>query len=680
MANPIWTLTGGMFQAGTAIDNTQTDTFNIFGTGNTVLEQYGNLLANGGDGSGFGSSWDSNTTITIGGSNVTDNITLDGGTNAVSGTLSYSTVNYTVTGLNGTPGGNSANLDNSGGQTTVSMTGDFNSVTLNGDATNSVSFSGDDNTVLVGSQDDDNFNYSTTVNLSGDENVVGGPGGEGAAAGDENFTITGGTDWNNIYLGDGNNSVSLSGTNNFISVGGGDNSINAGGSYAQVEILGAELLNAAAFPPADDPADLYNVFSSPTDSVTIAGSYDQVYATYENVNVIGLGVTSHATIGLGNGNNNVLLGGTGSNNVVLGNGGNSVNASGSASVYRVGNGTNSITLSGNGNAIIVNDPTGIGTDTIQLGTGTGDSVNLGSAGGSVTAWAPFGTTTMVSQNASSSRNVTVNLHNGTGIVHLGNGNDNVTANGAFSTVFLGNGNNTINAGGFGDHIRVGDGNNTITANGPFDTIMGGNGNNLVTANGNGTGITLGYGNNTVSATGIGETVTINGKPSSSDTVTVGNSDTVKVTNATLTLTGAAGDTFVLNNLQANSVLYENGNNDMTFLGTDSSALVHLNPANMGDVLTVQGDVGKTYAGNVEISGFGNNDKVDLQGLVGGVTHADFGSLSGASLLSAVLSNMNFGPTGDTLSLVGGGSIKFDAPVAAFTVASFASSTHVGPVV
>ena len=677
MSNPIWTLTGGMFEAGTSVDNTQTDTFNIFGTGNTVLEQYGNLLANGGNGAGFGSSWDSNTTITIGGSDVTDNITLDGGTNAVSGTLSYSTVNYTVTGLNGTLGGNSAKLDNSGGQTTVSMTGDFNSVTLNGDATNSVSFSGDDNTVLVGSQDDDNFGYSTTINLSGDENVVGSPGGEGtAAAGDENFTITGGTDGNNIYLGDGNNSVSLSGVGNFISVGGGDNSINAGGSGAIVQILGSELSNATAFPPGDDPADLAYVTSSPTDSVTISGAGDQVSATYENVNVVGLAVTSAAIITLGNGNNNVLLGGTGGNNVTLGNGGNSINASGNASIYRVGSGTNAITLSGNNNAIIVNTPPGTGTDTVQLGVGTGDMVNLGAAGGSVTAWAPFGTTTHVMQIGS--RSVTVNLHGGTGIITLGDGNDHVTANGNVSTIHLGNGNNTINAGGNHDHVFVGNGSNTITANGANDTIIGGNGNDTVTAGGPGTSITLGHGNDVVTATS-GDTVTILSAPTATDSVTVGNNNTVAVTHGTSTITGGAGNTFVLNGLNAHSVIYENGNNNLTFIGSDSSLLAHLNPANSSDVLTVQGDVGKTYAGNVEISGFGNNDQVDLQGLVGGVTHADFGSLSGSALLGAVLANMNFGPTGDTLSLVGGGSIKFDAPVAAFTVGSFASSTNTGPV-
>ena len=39
--NFIWTLTGGEFQAGNAIDNTQTDQFQVYGSGN-MIETIGN--------------------------------------------------------------------------------------------------------------------------------------------------------------------------------------------------------------------------------------------------------------------------------------------------------------------------------------------------------------------------------------------------------------------------------------------------------------------------------------------------------------------------------------------------------------------------------------------------------------------------------------------------------------
>ena len=247
----IQTLTGGEFEAGSAINNTQTDQFNIVGSDNTILEDAGtngggNLIVNGLDG------LDTATTIMLGdASAVTDTITLDGGGNVLEGpftptaTLFDSTVTFTV---NGISGGNTVNLDNgSDGTTTISLGGANNTVTLNGDATNTVTTGSGSATVTIGSSDDNLFGFTSTVTLAGSDNTVTG--------GDEDFAVTGGVNKNTISLGDGNNIVSVSGTDNSITVWGGNNTINAGGSGAVVKILGVDGVSAATYAAGADIDD-----------------------------------------------------------------------------------------------------------------------------------------------------------------------------------------------------------------------------------------------------------------------------------------------------------------------------------------------------------------------------------------------------------------------------------------
>jgi len=738
----VLTLTGGQTQYGPAIGSTQTDVFTVFGAGNTVYELQGDLLLFGGNGAAFGYSWDSATTITLGGTGVYDGIVLDGGGNVLNGALSGAVVSYTVGGYNGTTGGNTVNLTNTGGQTSLTLGGSNNSVqvqqgagtvlqiggsgsqvALNGNATNAVTIGGDSSTVFIGGQEDEQFGYASSVTLTGDGNVV--------LGGDENFTIAGGVNFNSILLGDGNSSVTLSGDQNIVVVGGGSNFISAGGSGAQVVIQGIDGGGQAAFVPEAD--DTPAVTAAPSDTVVLAGLGDIVLGTYENVSVLGDGTTGGASITLGNGNNNVSLGGVGGNSVALGNGSNGVNVAGDNNQVVVGDGANGVTLSGNANGLLVKDTTGVGTDTVQLGMGNGDAVNLGLAGGVITGWGTTGTATTVFQGGT--RNVTVNLHGESGVVLLGDGNDRVTANGDNASILLGNGNDTVVSsgnqeivvGGNGDDsvtadgnqavVMLGNGNNTVAANGsglngvsPEQIILG-NGNNTVTANGSGSGsaggtqISAGSGSNSItadgnwaqisvgvagaappngnlilSATGSNDTITVNASVGSSDTMLLGSAATVSVTGGTLSasaLTGS-GDSFYLNGLNAHSVLSEGGNNNQTFLGSDASAVLHLNPVASGDVVTVQGSGSHTYAGTVELTGFSAGDQVDLQGLVGGITNLAFTG-SGAALLSQVLANMTHDATGDTLSLKGGGAIRFDVPGTAYMASSFLTTGNTGPV-
>ena len=738
----VFTLTGGQTQFGAAIDSSQTDAFHVFGAGNTIYELHGNLLVAGGNGDDFGYPWDSATTITIGGSGVFDGITLDGGGNTLQGSVSGAVISFTVSGYNGTAGGNTVNLTNAGGFSYLTLGGSNNSVqvqqgagtmlqiggsgsqvALNGNATNAVATGGGSSTVFIGGGDDDQFGYASSVALTGDANTVSG--------GDENFAIAGGVNFNSIFLGDGTNSVTLSGIGNVVFVGGGNNFINAGGSGAEVFLQGIDGGSQAAFVAEAD--DTPAVTAAPNDVVVLAGAGDMVTGTYENVSVLGAGTTGGASITLGNGNNNVSLGGTGDNTVVLGNGGNGVNISGDGSRIMVGSGANGITLSGDANGLLVNDSTGAGTDIVQLGEGNGDQVSLGDAGGSVTGWGPLGTAATIFQ--SGTRSVTVNLHSEAGAVVLGDGSDSVTANGDTATIIVGNGNDIIYAAGVQDVILGGNGNDSVTASGnqlflvlgngndtvvangsglngsPPEQIILGNGNNTITADGSGTSsaggtqISLGSGTNsvavngnwaqiavgisgtsppngnlTLSATGTSDSITVNASASSSDTMLLGSNATVSVTDGTLTasaLTGS-GDAFYLNGINASSVLSEGGNNDRTFLGLDSSALIHLNSVASADVVTVQASGSHTYSGMVELTGFSVGDQVDLQGLVGGITGLAF-SGSGAGLLSQVLANMTHDASGDTLSLKGGGAIRFDSPWTAYTAASFLASGNTGPV-
>ena len=738
----VFTLTGGQTQFGAAIDSSQTDAFHVFGAGNTIYELHGNLLVAGGNGDDFGYPWDSATTITIGGSGVFDGITLDGGGNTLQGSVSGAVVSFAVSGYNGTAGGNTVNLTNTGGFSYLTLGGSNNSVqvqqgaatmlqiggsgsqvALNGNATNAVTIGGGSSAVFIGGQDDDLFGYSSNVALTGDGNVV--------LGGDENFTIAGGANSNSILLGDGTNSVTLTGIQNIVVVGGGSNFINAGGSGAQVIIQGIDGGNQAAFVPEADDSPM--VTAAPSDVVVLAGAGDVVTAAYENVSVLGANTTGGASVTFGNGNNNVSLGGAGGNIVTLGDGGNGVNVAGDNNQVTVGHGANGITFSGNANSLLVNDATGVGTDVVQLGLGTGDAVNLGLAGGSVTGWGPSGTSATVMQ--SGMRNVTVNLHGASGVVLLGDGNDSVTANGDDASILLGNGDDTVVSngsqeiivGGNGNDgvtangnqlfVRLGNGNNTVTANGsgtngsPPEQIILGNGNNTVTANGSGTGsaggtqISAGSGSNTItangnwaqisvgvpgasppngnlalSATGSNDTITVVASASSNDAMLLGSNATVSVTGGTLSasaLTGS-GDTFYLNGINAASVLSEGGNNNQTFLGSDSSALVHLGAAATGDAITVQGSGSHSYAGTVEVTGFAAGDQVDLQGLVGGITGLAFTG-SGSALLSQVLANMTHNASGDTLSLKGGGAIRFDTPATAYMASSFLATGNTGPV-
>jgi hypothetical protein len=539
-------------------------------------------------------------TIKLGGNGNTVSL-FDAATNAVTFTgssadntvtltpLTYATyaTSNTVT-ATGSTGGNVIEAVGVTNKVTVGGTG--NTITLNGDATNTVSSgSGGSAVITIGAPlgapyDDDLFGYKSSVTLGGSNNTVTG--------GDENFTITGGKNNNVISLGDGNSNVLLSGTGNSITVWGGTNSLNAGGSNAVVNILGLDgvgfdndapgtvapsdaVLTGVAVPglpqTQPDPTDDGPVPVTATDFVTIAGTNDVVNALvtapneFANVIVSGSSVTSAAQITLGDGANQVILGGTGSTAaitqfVTAGNGNNTISAAGNKGVYTVGYGDNAITLSGNSNTVNVVDPFGYGFDTVKLGAGANDTVNLDYAGGSVTGTATTGVTTVTQSGPNS---VTVNLNNGTGNISLGAGSDTVTANGNGTIVTLGAGSSYATE--------------KVTANGSNDTITVGDASSY-------------GGSSTISA------LTLGTPPLPGDTITVTSNE------ATNTLAGGNNSTITFNNT-GGFPYYPTGNvHNTVTVGSGDNATFNNEAGYYGDTNTVTGGANNSFTFNDAGSG------------------------------------------------------------------------------
>jgi hypothetical protein len=715
MPNNNWITGSNQIVVGAALNKNQTDNFLNSGASNNFIGIGGNINITGIASSGLPTdpATDTNTTIELTSSQsssikgVTDTFTLDGSDNEVfnDAPIQNSTINFTVLGNGGSnvvdlegvtnskitvaigvdntatapAGGNEVLIDNSGGTNTVSVGGSANFVELNGDATNKVTFTAGGNEAEIGFSDDDLFGNKSTLTFAGTGNELFG--------GDENFTVKGSTGSSTVELGDGTNTVTMGGTGNLVSVWGGNNNINAGGSGATVKILGLDGQNKATPIDPDGPDDP-GVPVSPTDNVTISGAGDSVTATYENVNVLGTGVTGVTAISLGDGNNSVVLGdnalknSAGGSTVSVGNGANSINVTGNGDTVNLGSGANGVTLSGDSETVNVTDPNGKGQDIVQLGSGAGssggfDMVSLDHAGGSVTGTG-LGLTevTQAGKNA-----VTVSLGNGVGDIDLGNGNDKVTANGELTsitagngndtvtangdldTITLGNGNNTVTAKGFGDTISLGNGNNKVTANGDDDTFTFGNGNNKLTANGDNDVGTFGTpgngGNNTLNAAnGSGGTWTFNEATKSlviaslGDTTSLtqtggglsanlqGDTDSVDATNV-----GLKGSPATMINAQGNS-------EDISF--TNSGGSINLNPSSMDDSLTFTSNGSDKYAGKAQVTGLtGADPNLDLEQLF---------NTSGVLInsISTFLSSLTFNGTGETLNLQGGGSIQFVA--------------------
>ena len=663
MTNPL-TLIGNQYAMGTAVDNTGTDVFTIYNGNNTIttgnnasnsagnLDVFGNPFGNLGMSPPLGE--DGATTLNIGNSSaVVDQITLDLSYNLIQSSAStsfaasdvnvmldpnygwanpnvfqgHNTVNLVASistidvGDNAyAPSGhNTATVANAGGVTDVVLTGAQDAVTLTGDVQDTVvtgansGGTGGFATVNVGFFDDNAFGNTSHIQIAGVFNIVN--------VGDANNTIGGGTWFNRVNVGDGTDSVNLSGMFNSVTVGGGNDTVNIGGGYASVSILGVDHNASPSFSP--DPWD-GPVPASPTDLVLLAGIQNTVFATYENVNVSGSQGLS--LFNLGNGNNNVTAGGNGN-------------------IVNVGNGVNVVLLNGNSNSVMVTDPTGSGSDTINLGGGSGDTIGLDHAAGSVIGTGT-GTTT-VTQAANATNPVLVNLNNGIGIISLGNGVNIVRANGNGSSITVGDGGNNIYAMGSGDTITAGNGddvintgnnasvtagngNDNVTA-GNFATVLVGNGQDTIHVGSNGN-VTAGSGNDSIHA-GNNSSVTASDGYGASDTVWTGTNSTVALGNGNDIVSVGGGS----------SVTVGNGNDQIT--GYSPGGNITVGGGNGNDVVTLAGINNSVMLGN-------GNDTVSSTGSGASVTVGtgnDSVTTGANSFVSANAANGAPPPT-DTISV------------------------------
>lgn len=566
----------------------------------------------------------------------TSKVTVAGAGNSVSA----GDANVTVT------GGTSSNTVHLGdGANRVVLTGTGNTITTGG-GTNTINAGGDGAVVhILGIDGASLAAFAPDIDDPGlvdhvkDTVVIAGKG-DLVTATYEDVTVngTGVTSAATVTLGDGNDTVNIGGTGgDTLTLGNGFDNVRATGNGNTLVI--GNGLNAVVFTGNGNVATVKDTTGVGSDSFQLQGGVgDTILLGMAGGAISGTAITGVTTItqtatSLNQVNVN-LVGGTG--HVTLGNGHDTVIAGGDKSVITVGSGKDTITANGNGDVI----KWGNGADTVTA-NGIGDTLTgLG------------GASTVVAGGAGDT-------------ITLGNGANHLTANGAGDTIKVGSGANVIQANGPGDKITALGGSNTITASGNGTTITAGDGNNTVTAAGNNETINLLSGNNTVTALGNGDTINIAANALSQDTVAMGATSTLKISGGTdhISLAGAS-DTVSANNLIAGSQITAAGNGEMLFLGGNSSTGVHLNPAGVGEQITVQalgGDNSST--GNVQVSGFGLGDTMNLNGL-------------GFTSFVGVLQAMTFTPTQDVLHLTGGGSIAFDNPTA-FSASEFKFSTAHG---
>jgi hypothetical protein len=380
------TLTGGQASSGQASNNTLTDSYLVLAAGNLIVTPGGGNL------DVAGVSTDTDTTVLLGGINSpvasqigdTINIALDGGDNTIAsfqqpsltpgGQLNGADVNVTVSGITGS---NDVVLNNntvSGypiAVTNVKLGGSNNTVTLNGDATNTIVTGGAGAMVDIGlAFGNSGIGFDTTVTLSGADNTVTGD--------DANITVTGGVTANVVTLGNGNDTVVLGGNKDKVTVGDGNNFIrisSAGKSSVTVGNGSNHIFQYGSGATLTINSGDKLLTPPGSDIVKLNGMHDKVtenwlgYSAPADISIAGS--KGYATISLSNGNDSVTADGS-SNSITLGSGIDTVVANGDTNTITVGAGSDTVTDTGTGSTITLNG----GPSSQDLTTiGNGDTVN-----------------------------------------------------------------------------------------------------------------------------------------------------------------------------------------------------------------------------------------------------------------------------------------------------------------
>jgi hypothetical protein len=172
-------------------------------------------------------------------------------------------------------------------------------VSLNGDASNSVTLgSGSGADIAIGAAGDGFFGYTATVALAGTYDLL--------LGGDENFTVTGADGLAHVQLGNGDNSVTLGGTQNALAVGGGDNTVAFSGAY---DIFTAGTGSNSVTDTGGHSRMVFGAGGAgATDTIALGGGVNIVTGGNENFTIAGIR-NSGVTATLGNGNDVITIGG-----------------------------------------------------------------------------------------------------------------------------------------------------------------------------------------------------------------------------------------------------------------------------------------------------------------------------------------------------------------------------------
>ena len=430
------TITGNSTGYGAASGS---ETFALSGFDNTVL------LAGAND-----------AVTIVDGQNDSIDLNATGFTSAVSDTidLGASTSNSIVSSndlfgstvaIVGTSGPNDVSLVNHAGATSVMLgySGSAlqqqgvvapTSITLNGDATNTVGVQGSGGAaVTIGQAGDGAQAYASSVALSGFLNTLSG--------GDAAFTVSASGELNTVTLGDGDSAVTLAGDQNHVTLGNGNNSLIFGGTHETAQLgSGSNVVNAGY---GASTISFGAGGAASSDVLQFSGSANHMTGGDESFIVTG-GVGGSNTLSFGNGSDAITLGGS-SNKIALGNGNNTLTLGGMHNTASFGTGNNVVLSMAVAN--IVTFAAG--------GAGSTDSVTTKGTGNQVTA---------------GDENVTIiGTGANVGAIQLGNGNDVLSVTGGaghatFGTSIANTAQNTASIGRGGTHLFFNGGTDQITLN------------------------------------------------------------------------------------------------------------------------------------------------------------------------------------------------------------------------
>ncbi len=272
-------------------------------------------------------------------------VNLGGGHNSVTG----GDANFKVKDPN-KGGHNTVSLGE--GNDAVSVLGLYNLIEVGGGSDQIVAGSGDDIVYLGGNDTEPSENEyyppgNDTVQIYNMYNLVSQT---STGSNDANVSVTGGTGYNTVLLGNGMDAVSLGGSYNYVSLGYGNDYVNMPGDYNTIT--------------AGDGNDIVALGGGSDNSVTLGNGDDTV-----------TGTGGDNTVTLGNGSDVITLSGA-FESITAGNGNDTVTANGSGDTITLGSGNDNVTALGSDDTITINAAP-YSHDNVNIGSNSLLTINSG---------------------------------------------------------------------------------------------------------------------------------------------------------------------------------------------------------------------------------------------------------------------------------------------------------------